>query len=162
LAPPGDFNHDGLFYQHMLAGKNEDNAAISCGNGVFYRRSALEAIGGFQTWNIVEDLYTSYVLHTKGYETMYIDQPYTYGTVPIHLSEVYKQRGTWGLDTLRLLIWRSPLLSRGLDIRQRLHYFEIGITYVVSAVVMPVIFALPAIAVLRGDPIVTDPVTYIL
>ena len=56
LVPEGDFNHDVLFYKHMMSGKHEDNASISCGNGVFYRRSALNTIGGFQTWNLVEDL----------------------------------------------------------------------------------------------------------
>ncbi len=56
-VPKGDFNHDHLFYNHMQSGKNSNNAAISCGSGVIYRRSALEAIGGFSEWNVVEDLY---------------------------------------------------------------------------------------------------------
>ncbi|MEK9175722.1 MAG: glycosyltransferase [Patescibacteria group bacterium] len=162
LVPEGDFNHDVLFYQHMMAGKHEDNASISCGNGVFYRRSALRAIGGFQVWNLVEDLYTSYVLHTRGFKTVYINQPYTYGTAPLDLANIYKQRGTWALDTLRMIFWHSPLFARGLKFWQRLHYIEIGYSYVVSAIAMPIVFILPAIAVLYNDPIVTDPITYLL
>lgn len=162
LVPDGDFNHDVLFYQHMMAGKHEDNSSISCGNGVLYRRSALETIGGFQTWNLVEDLYTSYVLHTKGFKTVYINQPYTYGTAPLDLANVYQQRGTWALDTLRMLIWHSPLFAKGLSFWQRLHYIEIGYSYIVSALAMPIIFTLPAFAVLWNDPVVTDPIMYLL
>lgn len=162
LVPEGDFNHDVLFYQHMMAGKHEDNASISCGNGVFYRRSALKIIGGFQTWNLVEDLYTSYILHTRGFKTVYINQPYTYGTAPLDLANIYKQRGTWALDTLRMVFWHSPLFARGLKFWQRLHYIEIGYSYIVSAIAMPIVFVLPAVAVLRNDPIITDPITYLL
>lgn len=161
LVPDGDFNHDILFYQHMMAGKHEDNSSISCGNGVFYRRAALKAIGGFQTWNLVEDLYTSYVLHTKGFTTVYINQPYTYGTAPIDLANIYRQRGTWALDTLRMLIWHSPLFAKGLSFWQRLHYIEIGYSYIVSAIAMPIVFILPALAVLWSDPVVTDPIMYL-
>lgn len=162
LVPEGDFNHDVIFYNHMQAGKNSDNSSISCGNGVFYRRSALQEINGFQTWNLVEDLYTSYVLHLNGYRTVYINQPYTYGTAPLDLSGIYKQRGTWALDTLRIFFWHSPLFVKGLNLRQRLHYFEMGWAYIVSAVSMPIVFLLPAVAVLTNDPIVTDPLTYLL
>lgn len=161
LVPGGDFNHDVLFYQHMMAGKHQDNSSISCGNGVFYRRAALNAIGGFQTWNLVEDLYTSYVLHTRGFKTVYINRPYTYGTAPLDLANIYKQRGTWALDTLRMIIWHSPFFAKGLKFWQRLHYVEIGYSYIVSAIAMPIVFVLPAIAVLRNDPIVTDPMTYL-
>ena len=162
LVPDGDFNHDVLFYQHMMAGKHEDNASISCGNGVFYRRSALWTIGGFQMWNLVEDLYTSYVLHTAGFKTVYINQPYTYGTAPIDLANIYQQRGTWALDTLRMFIWHSPFFAKGLSFWQRLHYIEIGYSYIVSAIAMPIIFTLPAFAVLWNDPVVTDPIMYLL
>ena len=42
-----------------------------------------------------------------------------------------------------------------------MHYIEIGYSYIVSAIAMPIVFLLPAIAVLRNDPIVTDPMTYL-
>ncbi len=162
LVPEGDFNHDVLFYQHMMAGKHEDNASISCGNAAFYRREALRNINGFQTWNLVEDLYTSYVLHTKGFRTVYVNEPYTYGTAPLDLAAIYQQRGTWALDTLRMVFWHSPLFTRGLSMWQRLHYIEIGYSYIVAAIAMPIVFFLPAFAVLQNDPVVTDPVLYLL
>ena len=128
-----DFNHDYMFYNHMQTGKNANDAAISCGSGVIYRRKALDAIGGFSEWNLVEDLHTSYIFHSKGYKSVYVSQPYVLGHAPSDLSAIYKQRGTWALDTLRILYWQNPLIKRGLSMRQRLHYFEIGYCYLVSA-----------------------------
>lgn len=137
-----DFNHDYMFYNHMQTGKNADDAAISCGSGVIYRRKALDAIGGFSEWNLVEDLHTSYVFHSKGYKTVYVSQPYVLGHAPSDLSAIYKQRGTWALDTLRIMYWQSPLFKRGLSMRQRLHYFEIGYCYLVSAFFLTGIYAI--------------------
>ena len=67
----------------MQPGKNYDNAAISCGSGVIYAREKLEKIGGFQTWSIVEDLYTSYSLHRAGFTSLYVNRAYTIGTAPL-------------------------------------------------------------------------------
>ncbi|MCR4329529.1 MAG: cellulose synthase catalytic subunit, partial [Candidatus Roizmanbacteria bacterium] len=144
-VPYNDFNHDTLFYEHMQAGKNEDNAAISCGSGVFYRRTALESINGFQTWNVVEDLYTSYVLHARGFYSVYINKSYTTGLAPLDLAGIYQQRGTWAVDTLRLFFRRSPLFFKGFTFRQRLHYVEIGWSYIVSAIAIPIVFILPIV-----------------
>jgi cellulose synthase (UDP-forming) len=158
--PKGDFNHETLFYDHMQAGKNADNAAISTGSGVIYRRSAVESIGGFQTWNIVEDFYTSYVLHQHGFRSLYMNRAYTTGTAPVDLPMIYKQRGTWALDSMRMFFKRNPLLVRGLTWRQRLHYFESGVGYVVPAVVIPGIFLLVAVSSLLNVPLFRHPEAY--
>jgi cellulose synthase (UDP-forming) len=160
-VPIDDFNQDYLFYEHMQAGKNIDNAAISCGSGVFYRRTALESVGGFQTWNIVEDLYTSYIFHARGFRSLYINKAYTRGLAPQDLSTIYKQRGTWALDTLRMFFRKSPLWFRGLTIKQRLHYIEMGWTYVVSAVAVPILFVLPIVAIFTNEYLITNPEQYL-
>ncbi|MCK5027592.1 MAG: glycosyltransferase [Candidatus Pacebacteria bacterium] len=161
-VPENDFNHDIIFYEHMQSGKNANNAAISCGSGVIYRRRALEEIGGFQTWNIVEDLYTTYVLHSSGYESLYINKSYTIGTAPIDLSTIYKQRGTWALDTLRLFFRRSPLLNKKLTFRQKFHYFELSWAYIGSAVAVPILFILPALTLVLDVRVVADDKLYLI
>lgn len=140
VAEKDDFNHDHLFYNHMQTGKNANTAAISCGSGVIYRRSALNKIGGFSEWNLVEDLHTSYILQSKGYKSMYVSQPYVRGLAPKDVSAIYKQRGTWAIDTLRILYWDSPLFKKGLNLRQRLHYFEMAYCYLVSGIFLPAIY----------------------
>jgi cellulose synthase (UDP-forming) len=161
-APPKDFNHDLLFYEQMQEGKDSSNAAISCGSGVFYRRKALDKVGGFQTWNLVEDLYTSYVFHQNGFRSLYINKPYTTGTAPRDLQVIYKQRGRWALDTLRIMVYRNPFLVKGLTFRQRLNYFEMGWAYIVAAIALPVVFLLPPLTLLFGVYVIRDPATYVL
>lgn len=161
-VPEHDFNHDHMFYEHMQTGKNADNAAISCGSGAFYRRSALAAIGGFQTWNIVEDLYTSYILHAKGFKSIYINKAYSRGLAPTDLSTIYKQRGTWAVDTFRLFFKRSPVWFPGLTLRQRLHYFETAWIYLVSAISVPILFILPIVTVYLGVNVVSEPAQYLI
>lgn len=160
-VPKGDFNHDLLFYHHMQAGKNADNASMSCGSGVVYARAALAAIGGFQTWNIVEDLYTTYRLHRAGFDTLYVNKAYTLGTAPMDLAGIYKQRGTWATDTLRLIFKDSPLRGHGLTWRQRLHYLELGGAYIVSALAVPIIFTFPVIALLLNVRFISHEMMYV-
>ncbi len=150
-----DFNHENLFYEYMQTGKNSSGVGISCGSGVIYRRSALEAVGGFQEWNIVEDLYTSYVINSKGYKSIYVSQSFSYGDAPTDISAIYKQRGIWAQDTLRLLIYKNPLFHVGLTFPQRLQYFEIGYSYIVSGIFFPMIYLMNIYSLLANDPIIT-------
>lgn len=158
----GDFNHDGIFYGHMQAGKNAHESGLSCGSGVIYRRSALEKIGGFQEWNLVEDLYTTYVLNEHGFTTRYISQAYTIGLAPTKLSTIARQRGTWALDALRLFFWRYPLINLRLKLRQRVHYFEMGYVYIVSGIVLPLLFALNFYSLGTNEPLVEKSIWFLL
>lgn len=157
-----DFNHDHLFYEYMQPGKNTEGASISCGSGVIYRRSALATIGGFSEWNIVEDLHTSYVLNCHGLKGLYISQPYTLGIAPTDLKVIYKQRGTWALDSLRLILWQMPLLNRTLSFLQRLHYMEMGYIYLVGGLILPAVFFLNFYSLIFNVPIITAGVWYII
>ena len=58
FTPSGDpfGNRDRIFYDVLQPGRNGSGAAFSCGSGVLWRIGALCAIGGFSTWNIVEDM----------------------------------------------------------------------------------------------------------
>ncbi len=140
-VPECDFNQEYVFYGQMQPGKNADNAAISCGSGVFYRRTALQRIGGFATWNLVEDVTTSFLLHEKGFVSVYIDKSYTTGTAPGAPKTIFKQRTVWALDTLRLF-WYSNPLSKGLTFAQKCHYFEMGWAYLCAGLFLPVLFVL--------------------
>lgn len=55
---PGDpfNNQEQLFYRGVMRGRHAANAVFPCGSGVVWRRRALDDIGGFPLWNLVEDL----------------------------------------------------------------------------------------------------------
>jgi cellulose synthase (UDP-forming) len=164
-VPIGDpfGNTDRIFYNVMQSGKDNDNSAFSCGSGVIYRRGALEEIGGFSTWNLVEDVHTSMLLHERGWRSVYYNHPLTRGTAPIDIHGVYRQRRQWAADSLRMLFWDSPFRRSGLTFKQKLQYFNLGFVYLVSAFVMPIFFITPVWALLTENFILTAPVAdYVL
>ena len=158
--PADDFNHERLFYNRVQPGKNNGNGAFSCGSGVFYRRTALDKIGGFQTWNLVEDLTTSYKLHIEGFKSLYINKSYTIGLAPLDVTSIYKQRGVWALDTLRLLFRKNPLLQSSLTIRQKLYYFETCWVYLVTAISIPILLLIIPITLFLEIDIIKPSIMY--
>jgi len=120
-------NRETMFYRGQMLARNAANAAFPCGSGVVWRRAALRDIGGFPTWNLVEDVQSGAEALRRGWRGMYLP---IVGAVPQHAPEdvpsAYKQRGTWAIDTVRLLIWRS--LS-GMNLRQRLQFWEMFAFY---------------------------------
>jgi cellulose synthase (UDP-forming) len=150
-------NQDSVFYDAVQIGFNAGDTVISCGSGVLYRRVALEDIGGFATWNLVEDLTTSYELHSRGWKSMYYGYPLTVGLSPSDIWGVYQQRGQWALDTMRLFFWDNPLRKKGLSRRSRLTYSVIGLSYVCAAFVFPFFFVLPLWSYLTGDAVLDQP-----
>jgi cellulose synthase (UDP-forming) len=145
-VPAGDpwDNRDRVFYGIMQKARNATNSAISCGSGVIYRRTALQEIGGFSTWNLVEDVYTSLELHAKGWKSVYHAFPVTVGTAPTEISSQVKQRWQWAVDSLRILFWRCPLFTKGLTWEQRFSYLGFGYHYLLFGIAYPIFFLLPA------------------
>jgi cellulose synthase (UDP-forming) len=159
ILPEGDpwGNGDEVFYKVMQPGKDYDNAAISCGSGVIYRRSALESIGGFSTWNFVEDLHSSMLMHDKGWRSVYHGESYTRGTAPADVVSHTKQRWQWGVDSLRLFFWDNPLFRKGLDWNQKAQYFHFGYHYFVFGLFLPIFFIMPIWALFTHKFVLHEP-----
>lgn len=156
-------NSDEVFYKVMQPGKDYDNAAISCGSGVIYRRKALEEIGGFSTWNLVEDLHTSMNLHDRCWKSVFHEVPYTKGTAPVDPAGNLKQRWQWATDSLRMFFWDNPLFRKGLTIDQKLQYFHFGYNYLVFGIFMPIFFVLPIWSLFTHQFMLNaSPLTYLI
>jgi cellulose synthase (UDP-forming) len=126
---PGDpfNNQEQLFYRGVMKGRHAANALFPCGSGLVWRRAALEDINDFPTWNLVEDFQSGVEALKRGWHSAYV--PIVGATAqhaPEDLGNVIKQRGTWALDTVRLLIWRS---LKGMTIRQRLQFLDMSMFY---------------------------------
>jgi cellulose synthase/poly-beta-1,6-N-acetylglucosamine synthase-like glycosyltransferase len=126
---PGDpfNNRDTTFYRSQLLARNAANAVFPCGSGLVWRRTALHDIGEFPTWNLVEHLQSGVEALRRGWRGLYVP---IVGAVPQHSPEdvpnFYKQRGSWALDTVRLIVWRG---LRGLNLRQRAQFLELFCFY---------------------------------
>jgi cellulose synthase (UDP-forming) len=129
---PGDpfVNFNGDFYRGQMLSRNASNAVFPCGSGLVWRRVALNDIGGFPTWNLVEDFQSGVEALRRGWRGCYLP---IVGAVAQHSPEdvpnVIKQRGTWAIDSVRLLIWGD---LKGLNLRQRIAFAETLLFYLHS------------------------------
>lgn len=143
-------NRRTFFYRGIMLSRDAAGAAFPCGSGLVWRLSALRDIGGFPTWNVVEDLYSGYLALQHGYRGRYLPVLGALAqTAPEDVPNVYQQLGTWALDTLRIFFWRPPWRVPGLAWRQRMHFIEMGLFYL-SAVPTMVLIVVPALCLYSG------------
>ncbi len=127
-------NREAMFYRGQMLSRNAANAAFPCGSGLVWRRVALEDIGLFPAWNLVEDLQSGVEALRRGWHSCYLPIVGAMGQhSPEDVPNVYKQRGTWAIDTVRLMIWGD--LS-GLSLRQRAQFYELLCYYLHSFTVL--------------------------
>jgi cellulose synthase (UDP-forming) len=158
LLPDNDpfYNRDEVFYETIQLSNDQANAVISCGSGVLYRRQALMDIGGFVTWNLVEDFTTSYELVSRGWHGIYFPFALSRGLAPDTLPGVFRQRYQWCLDTMRLCFWDNPWRKPGLSFFQRLHFSITMLTYAISGLILPIFYFLPLYCYLTGNSFIVE------
>lgn len=151
-------NRRTFFYRGIMLSRDAGGAAFPCGSGLVWRLDSLLAIGGFPTWNLVEDLYSGYLALQRGYRGRYLPILGALAqTAPEDVPNVYQQLGTWALDTLRIFFWRPPWRTR-LRWRQQLHFVEMGLFYLsalptLALIVVPALCLLFDVRALRVDPL---------
>lgn len=151
-------NLEPLFYRSAMLARNAANAVFPCGSGLVWRRKALDDIGGFPTWNLVEDLQSGIEALKHGWRGVYLPIVGAMGqTAPEDVPNAMKQRGTWALDTMRLSFWGD---KRGLSLRQHVQFSELGLFYLLSFAVLT--FAVTPVFALLFDlfPLVTTHAAY--
>ena len=118
-----------LFFRVIQRGKDAWNAAFFCGSCAVVRRSSLEAIDGFATGTVTEDLHTSIRLHANGYRSVDHAEPLAFGLAPESIGPFIGQRIRWGQGAMH--VWRQEglLTHRGLTWAQRLNYLASVLTY---------------------------------
>lgn len=159
VAPGDPFNNrEAIFYRSQMLARNAANAVFPCGSGVVWRRTALHEIGDFPTWNLVEDLQSGVEALRRGWRGLYLP---VVGAVPQHsphdVPNFYKQRGTWALDTVRLLLWGD---LRGLNVRQRLQFAELMFFYL-SSFTVPLYLVSLAASLLGYVPLESDTIGFV-
>jgi cellulose synthase (UDP-forming) len=127
-------NREAMFYRGQMLSRNAANATFPCGSGLVWRLAALQDIGLFPAWNLVEDLQSGVEALRRGWDSRYLPIVGAMGQhSPEDVPNVYKQRGTWAIDTVRLMIWGD--LS-GLNLRQRAQFYELLCYYLHSFTVL--------------------------
>jgi cellulose synthase (UDP-forming) len=112
------------------------------GSNALIRRTALEAIGGYQT-GLAEDLATSIAMHAAGWRSRYVDEPLAPGLAPPDLAAWFTQQFKWARGVFEILLTTYPRLFGLLGWGQRLSYAVRTTKYLIG----PVIFIHLAIAI---------------
>jgi glycosyltransferase involved in cell wall biosynthesis len=102
------------FFAVSQPSRNEHDGAIFAGTMGLIRRSALEAVGGWDEWCITEDAELSLRVLRAGWSGLHVDQSWGYGVMPLTFEALKSQRYRWcfgGIQILRMH-WRSLLPGR--------------------------------------------------
>lgn len=113
-----------MFYGIIQRGLDKWNAAFFCGSAALLRREALLETNGFSGVSITEDCETAIELHSKGWNSVYVDKPLIAGLQPATFASFIGQRSRWAQGMMQILRYKFPPFKRGLSIPQRLCYMS--------------------------------------
>nr|WP_246781085.1 glycosyltransferase [Rhizobium sp. BK602] len=112
-----------LFFDEIAPSRDTWDVSFCCGSCSIARRKAVDAIGGFPTESITEDLLTTLSMLNRGYKTRYLNERLSMGLAAENLTGYFVQRERWcqgGIQTLYL--HNGPLRGPGLSPFQRIMF----------------------------------------
>ncbi|MEN9328722.1 MAG: hypothetical protein RI947_1530 [Candidatus Parcubacteria bacterium] len=118
-----------IFYKYVQPAKNSYNAAFCVGTNMVYRRSSIDDIGGIAMRDHSEDIWTTILIHEKGYESVFYNKVLAEGRAPESIPSFFRQQNRWARGGFTLFFTHNPLFIRSLSIDQRLQYFFSNIHY---------------------------------
>lgn len=113
-----------MFYHGIHHGLDSWNASYFCGSAALLRRKYLMEVGGIAGETITEDAETTVALHSKGYNSVYIDRPMVCGLSPENFDDMLVQRSRWAQGMIQIFILKNPLFAKGMKWYQRLCYMS--------------------------------------
>jgi len=111
-----------MFYTDIHRGLDRWQGAFFCGSAAVLRRAALVEVGGFSGETITEDAETALDIHSRGWESLYLNRAMIAGLQPETFATFIQQRGRWATGMVQMLLLKNPLFRKGLSVQQRLCY----------------------------------------
>jgi cellulose synthase (UDP-forming) len=133
-----------LFYRFIQPSRDALGAAVCVGTSALYRRTALDAIGGFPKIGQSEDIYTGLWMQDAGYSTRYVPVVVSKGVTPNNLDNFVAQQYRWCEGSITMLATKRFHTTPNLALKARLSYWS-GFLYYVSTALSSLIIPLPAI-----------------
>ncbi len=113
-----------MFYGIIQKGLDKWNGAFFCGSAAVIRRQALMEVGGFSGITITEDCETALDLHSRKWNSVYIDKPMISGLQPETFASFIGQRSRWSRGMFQIFLLKNPLFKRGLTTAQKICYLS--------------------------------------
>lgn len=136
-----------VFYRFIQPGRNHFNAAFCVGTNVVFRRAAIDDVGGMYTDSKSEDVWTSLMIHERGWRSVYIPEVLAVGDAPDTIEAYTKQQLRWATGGFEILFTHNPLNPRHpLTIDQRLMYL-VTATHYLTGIMPGVLMLVPALEI---------------
>ena len=136
-----------MFYRFIQPGRTHFNAAFCVGTNVLFRRSAVLDIGGMYTQSKSEDVWTSLMLHERGWRSIYIPQTLAVGDAPETIEAYTKQQLRWATGGFEILFTHNPFNPRRrLSLDQRFMYL-VTATFYLTGIAPGILLFVPALEV---------------
>jgi cellulose synthase (UDP-forming) len=142
-----------LLYDTILEAKGAVGRALCCGTNFVMRRSALEDVGGWDENTVSEDLATSFLIHRRGWKSVYVRRAYAWGLGPLNLPAYWKQQKRWAVgnttvvrQVLRAFFTRKP---RAVPLKIAVDYFW-SASYYITTLALAGLATLPMLLVLAS------------
>lgn len=152
------------FFRISMPSRNESNAIIFAGTMGLIRKSALQEVGSWDEWCITEDAEVSLRLLNAGYRSLYVDQTYGRGIMPLDYTGLKKQRFRWAFGGMQLLRMHAaklfnPWEKTGLTGAQRWAYVSAGLQWLNDPITLAftALLLIGATALLAGGTIAVQP-----
>lgn len=126
-------NEQDLFMRDIQEARASINAVLHVGTNAIFRRCHLDAVGGFPTFSITEDMALGMLLQAKGFNSLLVNEPLVLGLSATTLEESIKQRKRWARGNVQVFKKHNPLFKKGLNFKQRVAYFD-GLLYWFSSI----------------------------
>ena len=139
------------FYRWVEPVRQGVGAVVCAGTSFVVRRSALMAVGGFETGTPSEDLATGIRLAAAGWRLHFLAEKLSAGLAPHSAAAMARQRCRWASGTLQILrTGANPFTIAGLTPLQRLAFGE-GILHWLNVLPQLVLLLMPLLALLAGS-----------
>ncbi|HEY0117617.1 MAG TPA: cellulose synthase catalytic subunit [Cellulomonas sp.] len=133
-----------VFYRFIQPGRNRFNAAFCVGTNVVFRRSAVESVGGMYTDSKSEDVWTSLLLHERGWRSVYIPTTLAIGATPETVEAYSKQQLRWATGGFEIMLSHWPWArNRSLTVDQKVQYTVTATNYLTGIAPMLLLLVPP-------------------
>ncbi len=139
-----------IFYKYVQPSKNSYNASFCVGTNMIFRRTAIQEIGGIALLEHSEDIWTTILLHEKGYESVFYNKVLASGRAPETIPSYFRQQNRWARGGFSLFFSHNPMFISSLTTDQKLQYIFSNIHYF-SAFAILIYLLLPIIFLLTGQ-----------
>jgi len=152
------------FFRVGMVSRAHRNAIIFTGTMGLIRRSALDAVGGWDERIITEDAEISLRVLARGDRCVYVPRAYGQGIMPLTYEGLRKQRFRWAFGGIQILRrhWRTLLGRRsGLTLGQRYDHVTGALWWFNDALTVgfTVFVAATAVGAIIGRPFVVQRLT---